>query len=78
MHISIVSIARGTGLGLCFASGVSVASGTGMEVQAVNLTATPYALLALLLFVLAYVVVILEEFLHLRKSKPVLVVAGII
>jgi len=78
MHISRVSFARSIGLGLCFASGVSVASATGMEVQAVNLTATPYALLALLLFVLAYIVVILEEFFHLRKSKPVLVVAGII
>ncbi|ADE15693.1 Citrate transporter [Nitrosococcus halophilus Nc 4] len=33
---------------------------------------------ALLIFVIAYVIVILEERLHLRKSKPVIVAAGII
>ena len=34
--------------------------------------------LALFIFVLAYVLVILEERLHLRKSKPVLLAAGLI
>ena len=34
-------------------------------------TGTGYGLLALTLFILAYAFVILEEFLHLRKSKPV-------
>ncbi len=43
-----------------------------------DLSASPYAIVALLVFLLAYLVVIGEEFLHLRKSKPVLIAAGII
>ena len=43
-----------------------------------NLTATPLGLFALLLFVVAYTLVIFEEQLHLRKSKPVIFAAGII
>jgi Na+/H+ antiporter NhaD/arsenite permease-like protein len=43
-----------------------------------DLTATPYALLGLLLFIAAYGLVICEEKLHLRKSKPVIVAAGVI
>jgi Na+/H+ antiporter NhaD/arsenite permease-like protein len=35
-------------------------------------------IVALLLFALAYVLVIMEEFTHLRKSKPVLLAAGLI
>jgi len=35
-------------------------------------------MIALAIFVLAYAFVILEEFLHLRKSKPVLVAAGVV
>ena len=33
---------------------------------------------ALLIFALAYLLVIVEEFTHLRKSKPVILAAGII
>ena len=43
-----------------------------------HLVSSPLAILALVLFVLAYALVIVEEKLHLRKSKPVLVAAGII
>ena len=43
-----------------------------------NLTATVYGLIALLVFSCAYLLVIGEEFLHLRKSKPVIIAAGII
>jgi Na+/H+ antiporter NhaD/arsenite permease-like protein len=43
-----------------------------------NLTGTGLALLALAVFVLAYVLVIAEEFTQLRKSKPVVLAAGII
>lgn len=78
MKISAAGIARWLGLGLLLSDGVSAAGAAGMDVHAANLTTTPYAMLALILFVLAYAVVILEEFLHLRKSKPVLVAAGII
>jgi len=43
-----------------------------------DLTNTPWGWIAVGLFVLAYVVVIFEEGLHLRKSKPVIVAAGVI
>ncbi len=43
-----------------------------------DLTATWYGIAALIVFVIAYSLVISEEFLHLRKSKPVIVGAGII
>lgn len=43
-----------------------------------DLTATWFGIAAVVVFVLAYALVVTEEFLHLRKSKPVLVAAGII
>ncbi|GMR18080.1 MAG: sodium:proton antiporter NhaD [Gammaproteobacteria bacterium] len=46
--------------------------------QQLDLTTSWYGVLAILVFVIAYSLVIGEEFLHLRKSKPVLVSAGII
>ncbi|MGQ8366220.1 sodium:proton antiporter NhaD [Glaciecola sp. 1036] len=46
--------------------------------QTNDLTASGFGILALCLFVVAYVFVILEEKLHLRKSKPVLAAAGAI
>ena len=51
------------------------ASGDG---GSANLTGSVYGIIAIVVFVLAYSLVIGEEFLHLRKSKPVLVAAGII
>ena len=44
----------------------------------INLTDSGLGYTALVVFALAYFVVMLEEKLHLRKSKPVLVAAGII
>lgn len=43
-----------------------------------DLTATGAGYVALVVFALAYTLVMLEEKLHLRKSKPVLVASGII
>ncbi len=43
-----------------------------------DLTASGYGIAALLIFIFAYAIVIGEEALHLRKSKPVMVAAGII
>lgn len=54
---------------------VVLASGGG---STADLTSTTYGFIAIVVFVIAYSVVIGEEFLHLRKSKPVLVAAGII
>ena len=43
-----------------------------------NLTSSLTGFVAIAIFVLAYTLVMLEEKIHLRKSKPVLVAAGII
>lgn len=43
-----------------------------------GLTNTPQALIALVIFVIAYALVIAEEFIHMRKSKPVIFAAGVI
>ena len=43
-----------------------------------DLTASAYGLGALMVFGVAYLLVMSEEFLHLRKSKPVMIAAGII
>ncbi|MGX5915215.1 sodium:proton antiporter NhaD [Aliidiomarina sp. Khilg15.8] len=45
---------------------------------ALDLTAIMVGYIALVVFVIAYILVIAEEKLHLRKSKPVLVAAGVI
>ena len=46
--------------------------------EGVDLTGSIYGIIAIIVFVFAYVVVISEEYIHLRKSKPVMVAAGII
>lgn len=46
--------------------------------ERLDLTTHPAGYLVLLIFVIAYILVIFEEKLHLHKSKPVLVAAGII
>jgi NhaD family Na+/H+ antiporter len=43
-----------------------------------DLTSHTVGYTAIIIFVLAYLVVMLEEFTHLRKSKPVILAAGII
>ena len=54
----------------------AAAAGGGSDIA--NMTASAMGIFALVLFVAAYGLVIMEEKLHLRKSKPVLVAAGII
>ena len=46
--------------------------------EAIDLTSHGIGYVAVLIFAIAYVVVMLEDVIHLRKSKPVLVAAGII
>ena len=41
-------------------------------------TSSSLGILALIIFIIGYLVVILEEFIHLRKSKPVILASGII
>jgi len=59
------------------AHAVLASSGASAETTA-DLTTHPLGYAALFLFVLAYTIVILEEKIHLRKSKPVMLAAGII
>lgn len=55
------------------ASALAAEGGNGL-----NLTSTWFGITAIIVFVIAYAMVVGEEFLHLRKSKPVIVAAGII
>ncbi len=63
-------------LGYGLFSGVAVASGdVGGSIQDYTTHWVGYA--ALIIFVIAYLVVMGEEFTHLRKSKPVVLAAGL-
>ncbi len=57
---------------------LAFAGGGGGEVLNLHATAVPLAIVTPILFVFAYILVMSEEFIHLRKSKPVIVAAGII
>ncbi len=51
---------------------------SGGEGKQLDLTGETVGILSLIIFSLAYLLVMVEEFTHLRKSKPVLLAAGII
>ncbi len=53
-------------------------SATSTTAEKLNLTNHPIGYAALAIFVIAYLFVMAEEFTHLRKSKPVILAAGII
>jgi len=61
-----------------FCASALPALGAGTAGEIVDMTATGMGIVALVLFVVAYGLVMMEEQLHLRKSKPVIVAAGII
>lgn len=46
--------------------------------QPLDLTSSPVGIMAIIIFVVAYLFVMSEEFTHLRKSKPVIIAAGLI
>jgi uncharacterized membrane protein len=68
-HFALLSIL------LCFPS-LSFSSDSSYSIQ--NFTTHWASIVAIAIFGFAYVLVILEEQLHLRKSKPVLIAAGIV
>lgn len=70
--ISILTLA----IFLLSLSGFALASDA--EGVALNMTLAPLGLFCVIVFALAYVFVMAEEFTHLSKSKPVLIAAGII
>ncbi|VAW77650.1 Na+/H+ antiporter NhaD type [hydrothermal vent metagenome] len=55
-----------------------MSSGFTPDTNILDLTTHPVGYLSLILFSLAYLLVMCEEFTHLRKSKPVILTAGII
>lgn len=63
---------------LCMIPSLSFASSGGNELLNLNMTHSWLGITAVIIFVLAYVLVINEEVIHLRKSKPVLLAAGVI
>ena len=63
------------GLSMTLVPGMALASSEGDPLDLTNHT-VGYA--ALIIFVIAYILVMAEEFTHLRKSKPVMLAAGII
>lgn len=66
---------------LIFILGLLAVPATAMASSAApvaDMTATVYGYLGIIVFVLAYALVPLENNIHLRKSKPVLMAAGII
>jgi len=65
-------------LALLLLAPAALAATGGEQATAADFTHSLYGYLAVGIFVLAYLVVILEDVLHLRKSKPVLVAAGLI
>jgi NhaD family Na+/H+ antiporter len=73
-RISIAAVAVLAAIGAF--SGSACASAGGGE--SLDLTNHVVGFAALIIFVVAYVFVMAEEFTHLRKSKPVLLAAGII
>lgn len=71
-------------MGLLWQAPLWASDGTSVAAEKINpglehgLTTTGWGYTALILFVVAYSFVIMEEKLHLRKSKPVLLAAGLI
>ena len=55
-----------------------LAQASGAATETLDLTSSGVGYAALAIFALAYVFVMAEEFTHLRKSKPVILAAGII
>ena len=51
---------------------------TSTEHQPIDLTNSALGFTAIAIFVIAYMLVMAEEFIHLRKSKPVIIAAGLI
>lgn len=51
---------------------------SGEGAQVMHMTGSMYGIIALILFIGAYSLVIVEEKIHMRKSKPVIFAAGII
>ena len=65
-------------LGFTVLPNVALASSAAGGSTSMGQTSSGWGIFALVIFVVAYLFVMLEEFIHLRKSKPVILAAGII
>ena len=65
-------------LSLFMATGVFAAQAMGGSHEPLDLTGSTVGYVSLILFMIAYLFVMAEEYTHLRKSKPVILAAGII
>jgi len=65
-------------LGLIVSAGAWAGVSQADSVQILNLTKSKLGYTCLFIFTIAYIVVILEEYTDMRKSKPVLLAAGVI
>ena len=63
---------------ITFLSFASASYAADSELLNLDITSSLPAIIALMVFALAYIFVMTEEYTHLRKSKPVVVAAGII
>ncbi len=63
---------------LLFMTPFALASEPASTLQPLDLTASAMGYAAIAIFVVAYMLVMAEEFTHLRKSKPVIIAAGLI
>ncbi len=62
---------------VCLSPALLLAAEGGSN-ESLDLTGHPVGYVSLIIFVLAYLLVSAEEFTHLRKSKPVIIAAGLI
>ncbi len=65
-------------LTLLITPALAIASATQTTHEPIDLTNSGIGFAAIAIFVFAYLLVMAEEFIHLRKSKPVIIAAGII
>ena len=63
-------------ISLSLIPGLANASTAGEKI--LDLTNSSVGITAIVLFIVAYIIVMAEEFTHLRKSKPVILAAGVI
>ena len=71
-------IARALSRALTLALFPGLAFAFGLTGDVINLTNHLAAFLAIAVFIVAYALVMAEESIHLPKSKPVLIAAGLI
>ncbi len=65
-------------LSLIMATGALAAQAAGASHEPLDLTSSTVGYVSLILFMIAYLFVMAEEYTHLRKSKPVIFTAGVI